>query len=291
MGYKNAAWRSREIAPTPPRPGLATILGAFRRTPVLQIGADYVCDTRLILDVIEAVCEAPSLEPARDRAVSELIRWWAEPRVFTMLGAIRFQSRADVDGIFNREVSAEQFSADRLPFMRPAYEPERFPSLADPARDHLERYLTVLDTALSDGPFIGGEMPSYGDFSAHHTVWWLRAPPDRKSFLARCPRIEAWADRIEAFGHGRYTPITDEGTFEAARAAQNKTPLAFDWPAVSDHRLGRQVEVVPDDYGRNPVAGSLVAISGRHVVVERQIEGIGTVRVHFPRLGYEIVAV
>lgn len=288
LGYKGATWRSHEVSVVPPREGLAPILAKFRRTPVLQIGADYVCDTRLILQVLDVVCDGPSLETATNRALSELLRSWAEPRVFVSLGAVRFQSRADVDGIFDHKVSAEQFSADRMPFMRPAYEPERFPKLKETARDHVERYLAVIGSALADSPFIGGDTPSHGDFSAYHTVWWLRAPPRLTEFLARNPKLEAWADRMQAFGHGRHSPISDDESLEVARTAQNQAPLELAWPAMADHRLDRKVESVPDDYGRDPVAGVLVAMSDRHVVLERQVEGIGAVRVHFPRHGYEI---
>lgn len=48
LGYKELQWRSLEIPVIPPRDSLQCVFGAFRRTPVLQIGADFFCDTRLI---------------------------------------------------------------------------------------------------------------------------------------------------------------------------------------------------------------------------------------------------
>lgn len=290
LGYKQMEWRSCEIAVTPPRPSLAAVLGDFRRTPVLQVGADYICDTRLILDAVDALS---SDRPGGHSALSDFICGWVEPRAFVLLGAVRFQTVADVEGIFGGQVSAQQFRGDRLPFMRPAYEPARFSSLRDPARDHLKRYLGVIDKALSGGsPFIGGPEPSHGDFSAYHTIWWLRAPPSHPELLADYPRIERWADRIAGFGHGAFKPVSDSETFAAAKGANaNKIMFMPDWPQESDHRLGCEVEVVADDYGRAPVTGKLAAMTDRHVTLERESEQAGQVRVHFPRLGYEIVSV
>ena len=288
LGYKGLAWRSREIAVTPPRPSLAPILGAFRRTPVLQIGADYVCDTRLILEAIDTLSDR-STPTAPATAVSDLICGWGEPRMFVLLGAIRFQKATDIEGVFDGQVDVERFSTDRLPFMQPAYEAARFRQLREPAIDHLRRYLSVIDKALAErGPFIGGDRPSHGDFSAYHTIWWLRVPPRHDELVQLYPRIEKWADRFAAFGKSSFVSILDDETFEAARL-----PPAFqpDWPIVDDDRLGHEVEIVPDDYGRNPIRGRLIVATDRHVAIERAIDGLDKVRVHIPRLGYEIVAV
>jgi glutathione S-transferase len=48
LGYKGLAWRGVTIPPVAPKPDLTPLTGGYRRTPVLQIGADIFCDTRLI---------------------------------------------------------------------------------------------------------------------------------------------------------------------------------------------------------------------------------------------------
>ena len=121
LGYKRLAWRSHEVSVTPPRPGLAPILGGFRRTPVLQLGADYVCDTRLIAEVIERIAPTPGLVTGRNATLSALLSGWAEPRVFVMLGVVRFGSRADAEGVLAGSVTPEAFAADRMPFMQPVF--------------------------------------------------------------------------------------------------------------------------------------------------------------------------
>ena len=49
LGYKGLAWRGVTIPPVAPKPDLTPLTGGYRRTPVLQIGADVFCDTHLIL--------------------------------------------------------------------------------------------------------------------------------------------------------------------------------------------------------------------------------------------------
>ena len=40
FGYKKLAWRSVEIPRSAPKPDLMPLTGGYRRTPVMQIGAD-----------------------------------------------------------------------------------------------------------------------------------------------------------------------------------------------------------------------------------------------------------
>ena len=46
LGYKGLSWRSVTIPPVAPKPELTPLTGGYRRTPVLQIGADIYCDTK-----------------------------------------------------------------------------------------------------------------------------------------------------------------------------------------------------------------------------------------------------
>src|SRR5580693_4543183 len=53
LGLKGQNWRSVEIPVWTPSPKLTQMTGGYRRTPVLQIGAEFYCDTLLILGAIE----------------------------------------------------------------------------------------------------------------------------------------------------------------------------------------------------------------------------------------------
>ena len=61
FGFKQLAWHSVMIPSVMPKPDLMPLTGGYRKTPVLQIGADVYCDTALICDVLEQVAPTPSL--------------------------------------------------------------------------------------------------------------------------------------------------------------------------------------------------------------------------------------
>ena len=52
LGFKGLHWSSVHIPNIMPKPDLTALTGGYRKTPVLQIGADIYCDTALIADVI-----------------------------------------------------------------------------------------------------------------------------------------------------------------------------------------------------------------------------------------------
>ena len=66
LAYKKLAWQSVQIPMVMPKPDVVALTGGYRRTPVLQIGADVWCDTALIARVLERVAPTPSLYPYGD---------------------------------------------------------------------------------------------------------------------------------------------------------------------------------------------------------------------------------
>ena len=63
LGYKKLAWKSVIIPSISPKPDVVALTGGYRKTPILQIGADIYCDTALIGDVLEHLQPEPSLYP------------------------------------------------------------------------------------------------------------------------------------------------------------------------------------------------------------------------------------
>ena len=53
FGLKKIAWTSVLITRIMPRPDLMPMTGGYRRTPVMQIGADIYCDTQCIMRELE----------------------------------------------------------------------------------------------------------------------------------------------------------------------------------------------------------------------------------------------
>ena len=52
FGLKHLAWRSVLIPVILPKPDVVALTGGYRKTPVLQIGADIYCDSALIARVL-----------------------------------------------------------------------------------------------------------------------------------------------------------------------------------------------------------------------------------------------
>ena len=48
LAFKQLAYRSVIIPDVMPKPDVLALTGGYRRTPILQIGADIYCDTALI---------------------------------------------------------------------------------------------------------------------------------------------------------------------------------------------------------------------------------------------------
>src|SRR5205085_10143246 len=82
LGYKQLDWRGVIIPAVAPKPKLVPLTGGYRRTPVLQVGADIYCDTRLILAELERRKSEPTLFPAGSRGIANAIAFWAEHQLF-----------------------------------------------------------------------------------------------------------------------------------------------------------------------------------------------------------------
>ena len=80
LGLKGLAWASVEIPVIMPKPDLTALTGGYRKTPVLQIGADIYCDSQLIMRELERRHPSPSFYPA-GRGAADALAWWAEKLV------------------------------------------------------------------------------------------------------------------------------------------------------------------------------------------------------------------
>ena len=154
--------------------------------------------------------------------------------------------------------------------------------------DQLRAHFDWLDQTLADGrSFLQGPAVGLADLAAYHPMWYLRqyfgpaAAP-----LDGFPRIMTWAERIAAIGHGSRSRISAQQALDVAR---NATPIAratLDPQDPNGRKPGQTVTVTPDDTGRDPVVGELVASDVHEIVIRRSDREIGEVCVHFPRAGF-----
>src|SRR5690348_16998844 len=79
FGLKGLAWASVELPQIMPKPNLTALTGGYRKTPVLQIGADIYCDSQLIMRELERRYPTPSFYPA-GRGAADALAWWPRRR-------------------------------------------------------------------------------------------------------------------------------------------------------------------------------------------------------------------
>src|SRR5205814_10479117 len=76
LGLKGLAWASAELPVIMPKPNLTALTGGYRKTPVLQLGAEIYCDTDLITRTLERLQPEPTLFPDGDAALSYMLGAW-----------------------------------------------------------------------------------------------------------------------------------------------------------------------------------------------------------------------
>jgi hypothetical protein len=142
--------------------------------------------------------------------------------------------------------------------------------------------------ATSGGDFIFGKNPSIGDFSAYMNFWFLgnSAPGTVDELTRGLERVRAWRERVKSIGHGTRTNITPADALAAAKAAEPSITVPHDPNDPSGIRPGEPAVVMADDYGREPLAGKLVAANTERVIIERSDAVLGRLHLHVPRMGF-----
>jgi hypothetical protein len=82
FGFKGLHWSSVHIPNIMPKPDLTALTGGYRKTPVMQIGADIYCDTALIADVLDSLSPTPTLYPGGIAGASRTLAQWADSTLF-----------------------------------------------------------------------------------------------------------------------------------------------------------------------------------------------------------------
>src|SRR5690606_9967098 len=94
LGYKRLAWRSVEIPIVMPKPDLMALTGGYRKTPVLQIGADVYCDSLAIARVLDERHPEPAIFHAADAALDLAAGRWFDQHLFFSVIALFFVPEA-----------------------------------------------------------------------------------------------------------------------------------------------------------------------------------------------------
>lgn len=282
LGYGQLNWQSVVIREMPPRPQLELLTGGYRKVPVAQIGADIFCDTRTIAAEIAERSGVPTLA---------LENCSAEAQAYAL--------RVDLDlffagllssGTFKlaRKVWAMMAVGDIIAFAKDRAAMGKKASVKKmkikEAKQILHTHLQELEAGLSEDYIFGAE-PNHADFSTYHSLWFVHDLAESRH-LKDYPKVVAWFDRMRSFGDGGRSEMIAE---DAVAQAKNATPRAIPEVAKSDPLIGSTVRVAPVDYAKDHTEGILVGSTEHQWILARTGEAVGTVHVHFPKQGYELL--
>ena len=286
FGIKQLAWRSVEIPRVPPKPELMPLTGGYRRTPVMQIGADIYCDTQCILRELQRRFPDPTFYPGGADGLPWAVNRWTDI-VFDAAAGVILGAAADQ--------LPEAFAKDRgRLYFGPNYDFEKIKAQLPHNAAQVRAQLGWLDQRLATGrQFMLGDKPGLPDAAAYYLVWFIRGRwQSGPEMLAEFPALEAWEKRVAAIGHGKPAEMSAADALEVARAADPNTPEHADPRDPQGIKPGMTVGVVADvDGGEEPVTGAVQFVDRESIALLHSNDRVGTVCIHFPRVGYRVTPV
>ena len=293
LGYKGVSYQSVIIPIIMPKPDVVALTGGYRKTPLLQIGADIYCDTALIAKVIDHHYPELPIYPQNQKIGALTMAQWSDQNLFRIAVMVAFQPRGiATNKILQDEEKRQKFLTERAEFRKG---PVELGVTLDVAQTHFLAHLHRLEDQFSAiEPFLFGDSPCIADFSTYHCLWFVFENPGLRDIFKPFPTLLAWMTRMRAFGNGHASDLSSSAALDIARASQ---PDPISRPGAGNEEgdvceeevvPGNEVEVVPTDYGIDPVRGTLLVSSYEEIVIRRKSDTLGETHIHFPRMGFRI---
>ena len=286
LGIKRVSWRDVEIPRLPPKPLLTPLTGGYRRTPVMQIGADVYCDSQCIIRELEKRHPNPTYMPTSEAGLMWSLSRWTDGAFFDLAVKLVLGSAGEnLPKDFAEDRGRLYLGADWAEGLKQAN--AQLPHLVSQMRAPL----SWLDAQLKDGrAYLLGANPGAIDAQIYYVVWFIRGRWDGgPSMLSEFPDLVRWEENVKKLGHGLSAGMSPE---DALARAKSLDPVTQSGVTANDPQgltVGMAVTVHPDvDGGEQPVVGTVRYADAETIAVERSSDEVGTVCVHFPRAGYRI---
>jgi glutathione S-transferase len=281
MGLKGLEWRGVDIPNIMPKPDLMPLTGGYRKTPVIQIGADIYCDTKLIADELERRFPQPTLMTG-GAGMANMVSAFAEGQMFWTVAGLVMGTIADH--------MPDAFHQDRARMRgAPGANIDKLKAAAPLHREQLKPQLDWLDDLFADGrDWIAGDGPSLADLTAYHPLWFMsRGGKAVRAMLEPYARLNEFMARTATIGHGTHVEMPSSDALDVAAAAEpdagrGVVENAEGWTE------GDTVAITPTDYARDPVVGTLITYNRGEIALRRTDDRVGDMAVHFPRVGFAI---
>lgn len=286
LGIKGLFWRHVEIPRLAPKPMLTKLTGGYRRTPVMQIGADIYCDTQYILQELERRYPSPTFFPTKDAGLIWALSRWTDGAMFDLAVKIVLGSAGEaLPKEFAEDRGRLYFGSDWAARLKAAN--ANLPHLAAQMRAPLH----WVNAQMSDGrAFLLGDDPAAIDAQLYHLVWFLRGRWDQgPAFLSEFADLVRWEENVRNIGHGAIVEMSPEDAILRAKAHEPATARIVDAHDPQGLKPGMRVVVSPDlDGGEQPVEGAVVVADCERIALQRFDPEVGNLCVHFPRVGYRV---
>src|ERR1700691_3483174 len=223
FGHKGLSWRSVRVPEIMPKPDLMPLTGGYRRTPVMQIGADIFCDTQVILRELERRFPEPTLFPRGYEGVASATAMWTDRTFFQSTVNLVFGSLAD-------KVPPD-FIADREKLRGAKFDVAAMASAIPQMRDQFRAHVQWIEAQLGDGRnWMCEDTPSLCDINAYMNVWYLRQnlPREADRLLAEFAGTRAWETRMRGVGHGPRSEMSTMAALDIAAGAKPETAVLPD---------------------------------------------------------------
>lgn len=287
FGIKGLTWHDVEIPRIVPKPFLTQLTGGYRRTPVVQIGADIYCDSQCIIHELERRFPSPTFYPTKDAGLAWSLSRWTDGELFNQAVQIVLGS--------NMEDLPADFAEDRGRLYMGANWAEELKK-ANSNLPHLVAQIRTpfdwLNEQLCDGrKFLFGDAPAAIDAQLYYVVWFLRGRcVQGPALLSEFPHLERWETNVRELGHGTSSPMSPQEAIKRASECEPNKVSGADEHDPQGLSEGMNVQISPDvDGGEQPVVGSIVVSNSKTITIHRSDEEAGNLHVHFPRAGYKVM--
>ena len=280
-----ASWTSVEIPRVPPKPLLVPMTAGYRRTPVMQVGADIYCDTQNIARALAETGHDEALFPNGQRGLVMALSGWIDQSLVEL--AIRI---VITNAIGN---APAEFIKDRGDlYFEPGWSEETLKAGLPAVLLQLGAQAEHAEKALERTGYLVGDRPSWADAGLAFCAWFLRGRwAGGADFLSRYPAIERLEAELATNAESHEQTMTGEQALAVALAASPGSPTGVRNPAC-DLSVGQQVLIRPRTQSSDPnIVGRLRYLDMTRISIDHESPETGPVAVHLPLAGYRVSAV
>ncbi len=286
LRLKNLAWSKVEIPVIMPKPDLMPLTGGYRKTPVMQIGADIFCDSALILNEIDRRYRDLPLITTGHEGLHAMIGSWADRQWFQTSVGVIFGAIGDH--------VPDDFKKDREALSGRPFNTDAMKAAAPMLRDQWRAQLSWIEARLDSGRGAGsgnwllGSRPGMADVHAHMNIWFVMntVPDFGKECLKETPLTQDWYDRLNEVKGQEPVELTSAQALEMAKATAPRLLAATAGTEPQGLRPGERVAIAPDDYGQVWVEGEIVSAMANRITLQKVKGAEQNLHIHFPRAGF-----